>query len=449
MSDENLLQVCLLRLNWSPERLAREINRVAGPRSISSKAPYGWLHGSCPRGQLPHLVADILSKHLQIDISAEQLWPGQPTRPRIDMAASRGLEHPWTQDGTRQSAAAMTRRDSLTDLLLLQPLSPESINAHAMDWLINSGESLQPCSDGEQITPEMLDALDVRIGDLRRMDDTRGGTVVLDWAAHDLRWASELVRRGAYDRANGVRLHSILAELAQLAGWLACDAGRHAEAHRYWLLGLHAAQTADDRPIGANIISCLSYQAVWTKRGDDALSLIKVARRAVQGVRSGTLQALLATRQARALALLHDRAGCARALDAAAMFIQAANPDDDPAWSYWVTPAVLTADAGRAWLDLGDPHRAEISLMEGLDLFGDTQPRNRMLHHSSLAEARLARGELVGAAEAADLALDLAPTLNSRRSFDRLRGLHSSFGREKLVVAREVADRIRSVIPHA
>jgi len=295
----------------------------------------------------------------------------------------------------------------------------------------------------------MLDALDVRVGDLRRMDDTRGGTVVLDWAGHDLQWACELVRRGAYDHDNGVRLHSILAELAQLAGWLALDAGRHGEAHRYWILGLHAAQTADDRQIGANIVSCLSYQAVWTNRGQDALSLIKVARRAVRGVASGALQALLATRQARAHAVLHDRYGCDQALEAAAAHILTADPDDDPPWSYWVTPAVLAGDAGRAWLDLGDPQRAEASLVKGLNLFGDAQPRNRMLHHSSLAEARLARGELPGAAEAAHAALNLASTMRSRRGLDRLLSLQATFSQERAVVAGEVADRIRSVMPHA
>lgn len=449
MSDKRLLHICLSRLNWSPERLSREINRAAGAGTISSKAPYGWLQGSCPRGRLPHLVAEILSKNLQVDITAEQLWPDHTIRPQLTVAANRGLLQPWTQDGTRQSAAAMASRDPLSDILVLQPLSAEAISRHSLDWLINSGEPLQPRNEGEPITPEMLDALEVRVGDLRRMDDTRGGTVVLDWAGHDLRWACELVRRGAYDFVNGVRLHSVLAELAQLAGWLACDAGRHAEAQRYWLLGLHAAQTADDRQIGANIVSCLSYQAVWTRRGGDALSLIKVARRAVQGIRSGPLQALLATRQARALALLHERSAAERALEAAAAYIQTTDPVHDPAWSYWVTPAVLAADAGRTWLDLDDPHRAENSLLEGLALFGDEQPRNRMLHHSSLAEARLSRGEPAGAAEAAHVALDLAATLNSRRGMDRLHGLQASFSREPLVVAREVADRIRSVMPGA
>lgn len=449
MAAESLLAICLARLDWSPERLAREINRVAGAGTISPKAPYGWIQGSYPRGRLPQLVAQILSRNLRVDISAEQLWPGHMIREHYELPASDALAQPWTQDGARACATTMATTHRVDPLFLLQPLSAEAVNAHVMDWLISPGEGLQPRSTGETITPEMLDALRVRVGDLRRMDDTRGGTVVLDWAGHDLKWACELVRRGAYDHENGIRLHSILAELAQLTGWLACDAGRFAEADRYWLLGLHAAQTADDRLIGANIVSCLAYQAVWTNRGSDALSLIKIARRAVQGVTSGALQALLATRQARALALLDDRRACEAALDEATAYLRTATPDTDPAWSYWVTPAVLAADAGRAWLDLGEPDRAEISLVEGLQMFGNSQPRNRMLHHSSLAEARLTRGELSGAADAAHAALDLATTMKSRRGLDRLHGLQSAFAQEAVVVAREVADRIGSVMPHA
>jgi hypothetical protein len=449
MSSESLLLTCLARLNWSPERLAREINRVAGAGTISAKAPYGWLHGSCPRGYLPHLVAQILARQLQVDLTAQQLWPNHILRAPVSSAVSSDFTQPWTQDGTHACATALATRHPADDLAFLQPLNAPAVQAHVMDWLISSGEPLRPRRQGEPITPEMLDALAVRVGDLRRMDDTRGGTVVLDWAGHDLKWACELVRRGAYDYDNGVRLHSILAELAQLAGWLALDAGRHGEAHRYWILGLHAAQTADDRQIGANIVSCLSYQAVYTNRGQDALSLIKVARRAVQGVASGALQALLATRQARAFALLQDRQFCQQALEVASAHMLAAGRGEDPSWIYWVTPAVLAGDAGRAWLDLGDPDRAEASLAEGLALFGDAQPRNRMLHHSSLAAARLSRGELSGAAQAAHDALDLAASMRSRRGLDRLLTLQDAFNREQAVVAAEIADRIRSVMPHA
>lgn len=78
--------------------------------------------------------------------------------------------------------------------------------------------------------------------------------------------------------------------------------------------------------------------------------------------------------------MLGDAAACERALAEAVVSSEARDDAPDPSWSYWITPAVLAADAGRAWLDLGYPDRAEVCLLRGLHLFGDNQPRNRLSH---------------------------------------------------------------------
>jgi hypothetical protein len=336
----------------------------------------------------------------------------------------------------------------LTALRGVRMVDPPSLADHAAQWLIQPSGALEARTIGEPITAEMLEALEARVSDLRRMDDSRGGHVVLDWAGHDLRWATELLLRASYDLEAGRRLHVIVAELAQLAGWLACDAGRHAIAHRYWLTGLRAAHTAGDDALGANIVSCLSYQATWLDHAPDAVHLIHVALSGARHLEPGRLPALLHSREARALALAGDRPAAQRALDAA-QASYAEGPPDQPPWTYWISEAVLAADAGRAWLDLGEPTRAEVSLGAGLRMFGDAQPRNRMLHHASLAEARLRRGEVHGAADAAHAALDLAGTMASQRAIERFANLADSFGHFDAVAAREVADRIRTLSPRS
>ncbi|MEV4616769.1 hypothetical protein AB0K43_29875 [Kitasatospora sp. NPDC049258] len=284
------------------------------------------------------------------------------------------------------------------------------------------------------------------IARLCRLDDIQGGPLVLDWVAQDLRWAATLVRSGAYDNQTGVRLHEAFAELAQLAGWVATDLDRVALAQRYFLTGLRAAHTAGDRLLGANIVSCLSYQAAWHGADDDALRLVKVARTGAAGHESGAVQALLATRQARAHAKLGDVVGCERALEQAAASGSAIDGAIDPCWSYWVTPAVLAADAGRAWLELGRPTQAEEHLVRGLELFGQEQPRNRLLHNASLAEARLACEDIEGAAAAAHSAMNLSAHLDSQRARARLRVLHTGFGARDTAVAREVRDRVEDIL---
>lgn len=110
-----------------------------------------------------------------------------------------------------------------------------------------------------------------------------------------------------------------------------------------------------------------------------------------------------------------------------------------------MTPAVLAADAGRAWLELGRARRAADGLAEGLRLFGDAQPRNRALHLTSLATAYLHDHQPQEAIEAVDAAIDLMPVSDSRRVRQRLSGLLpvlQDAGR----AGHPTADRIRSVL---
>ncbi|AHH97244.1 hypothetical protein GCM10010174_27400 [Kutzneria viridogrisea] len=64
------------RLSWSPERLAREVNRLCGPGTVSAKAPYHWLRGAYPRRGIPEAVARVLSQHLSEPVEVGSIWPG-------------------------------------------------------------------------------------------------------------------------------------------------------------------------------------------------------------------------------------------------------------------------------------------------------------------------------------------------------------------------------------
>lgn len=441
MDEESVLGDCLKRLGWSPDKLAREINRVR-PNSINPKAPYGWLRGSTPRGSLPQIVASILSHHLRETITAEALWPAKATAPGADG----WLQQPWSQGGTWEGLGSFTAGPLRSGLGVSQPLSGQGLIGPAVDWLTTPDAPVTGRPSGEAISPQAMAVLADRVAQLRRLDDAQGGPLVLDWITQDLNWAAHLARNGTYEPAIGQRLHSMLAELAQLAGWLACDLGRNALGQRYLLFGLRAAHTANNRALGANIVSCLSYQATWRSAHDEALRLIKIARQGVGGPPGGTVHALLATRQARAHAQLGQLDDCARALDEAAALVEFAADSGTPSWAYWVTPAVLAADAGRAWLELGRPEVAERHLLRGLQLFGDEQPRNRLLHTLSLAEARLRQRDLDGAAEATRRALDLRSYLDSGRARQRMAGLRDEFEHSDSPLARDVTDEIGAVL---
>lgn len=437
MHEPSLLAECLYRLAWSPDRLAREINRVCGAGTISAKAPYNWLKGACPRHVLPRVVSDILTERLGEPVPLHALWPGKFPAPPP------GLDEYRKSDATTGPPPPGRAR---------QRHPPSSIAAvdqdpvtMALDWLLNPEAPPTAQLRGEGIDAVLLDLISERIAQFRRLDDDRGGRMLLDWAAQDLRWAVRLVGACSYDQDTGVRLHRLVAELGQIVGWMAVDLGDETHGRLYLLQALRSARSAGDRGLAAHIISCLSYQAAWHGRGEEALRLIQIARQGTAGQGPSPGQALLASRQARAHACLGDLTGCERALDETAAIREAmadahgsAETLEREPWAYWVTPAVLVGDAGRARLEVGRPAQAVLDLTRGLELFDESQPRNRLLHLTSLAQARLSLGECEGAAQSAEAALGLAAQVPSARCHARLAELRSRFQRHDASPARRI-----------
>lgn len=434
-----LLRSCLARLEWSPERLAREINRVAGADTVSAKAPYGWLKGSVPRGRVPQVAALALSRALGEHVSAASLWPTYQDR-TVVATAHHGLDVSWDADGARHCAQALSQP---TGAVLL-PVTGAMAISTVVDWLTAPLPNHPVQRSGEAVAPETVRVLAERVGQLRRLDDLQGGPLLLDWIAHDLRWAATLATAGSYDEQIGRGLFAVLAQLGQLGGWLAVDLDQRALGQRLLLAALHWAHAAADRELAANIVSCLSYLWLWTGAPNDALRLIRLARQGVGTDANSLVVALLASREGRALAQCGELDTCARILDEAhrAYAARTERSDPAPAWAYWISEAVITADAGRAWLEAGQPQAAEPLLDRGLSMLGNEQPRNRLLHGISLAQSRLDMDDVDGAVEATGSALDLARTVDSARVRQRLAQLRTELNDANSTSTRQLVARL-------
>jgi hypothetical protein len=57
--------------------------------------------------------------------------------------------------------------------------------------------------------------------------------------------------------------------------------------------------------------------------------------------------------------------------------VERLNRDDDPPWLYWVSPAEITAGAGRCLQKLGQVDHAVVMLDEGIALFDEAFVRDR------------------------------------------------------------------------
>jgi hypothetical protein len=78
-------------------------------------------------------------------------------------------------------------------------------------------------------------------------------------------------------------LFSAAAEVAELLGWSAYDAGRHGAAQEYFARGLRLAGEAAAPVLGARLMSSLSHQANYLGYFRDALQLARAAQSAAVG----------------------------------------------------------------------------------------------------------------------------------------------------------------------
>ncbi len=218
-------------------------------------------------------------------------------------------------------------------------------------------------------------------------------------------------------------MYRIVAELMELSGWVATDAGQHALAQRYLLAALHAAQAAGDREHGAYILALLGFNASLAGQHREAVTIFESAQVGLRNAASLTVQAIVGGFEARACAAAGDRAGFEETLSRAASRYDRTQPGDAPGWAYWMPDSVDLAETGRALTTVGRPRQAIEALTPKVEAMAD-YPRDVVLTQAYLAEAHTAAGNLDKAAAYAAQARDgLAAGVRSPRTAAVLAGI--------------------------
>ncbi|WP_256339881.1 MULTISPECIES: hypothetical protein [unclassified Streptomyces] len=122
-----------------------------------------------------------------------------------------------------------------------------------------------------------VDDLQQRVHGLRLADDVLAGGDLIRPALRELRSAVRLYRQGTHTSEVGRQLLRQIGELAQIAGWIASDAGQRSEAERIYRLGISAARQAEDHTLAGNITGSLAYQMSNTGRETEGLTLAQAA----------------------------------------------------------------------------------------------------------------------------------------------------------------------------
>jgi hypothetical protein len=342
----------------------------------------------------------------------------------------------WTRDDLNSLSA------SFDDAISGSVLADIEMLAH--EWLAADKPQLIVLNAGRRIGDSLVATTEHRVIQLRRADDFMSGRTSHTMVHQELQTTAKLLDEAALTEDQTRRLLTVTGELAQLAAWVAADAGLYKQAARYTEGGVLAAHAADNEPLAANIISTLSYQLANTGNPRQAALLGRTAYAGARHSATATTKALLLERVAWADAKSGDLVSCERALGQVEENFNHATPEDDPDWVYWLNREEIDVMAGRCYTELRQPARAEPLLRNATSDYDNTLIRENSLYLSWLAEDYILLNEIDLAAEIATHVLELGSRANSARTDDRLRHLARLLRRYKDVqAAADFLDRYK------
>ncbi|MFE0592374.1 transcriptional regulator [Micromonospora echinospora] len=391
-----------LARGWSQDQLAARLCAAAGVATLSRHEVSRWERQVRVPGKF---WLDWLA--VVLEIPRERLSGAAATSRRTDA-------YP-VPDGSRarRSLLALAQRWLADpDGSLLPPGPP---TAHTPTGEMPGGDEATRVSGPTRDDRAAPDDPAGWLAGLRRLDDLSGGADLAGLGASRLGRVARAVRLAGPSGRR--RLMPVLAEAAQLAGWLAADAGDPAGGLTAYRLGLRAATAAGDRMLAGHVLGSASHLLAGV--GDPSGALL-LARAACTGAGPGApagLRAVLLHRVALAAALDGRHATAGQALAAARRVADRHDPRREPPWLYWLDPTELAAMTGRTLAVLGRPLRAEPLLRGGCR---PGQPRATAVYGGWLARAYLDLGEVEQACAVAGEALLAAVRAGSVRAAGHL-----------------------------
>ena len=337
------------------------------------------------------------------------------------------------------AAALQITQDQLADLLRgsVTPVDPVARRDFAG---MATGLALSPLVRprmGSRVGASEVRQLLQRTARLRRLDDHLGGMDTYRVYVSEMEATVALVRRASFCTRTSRGLMGVVAEQAQMAGWAAFDAGRHADARRHYSSALDAARESQDAGLVGNTLAFMAYQDADV---DTATESYRIAREHA----TPKVRALLLERLAWTHAIAGNADGADRALNAAAAALHAAGRQAEPDWVFWIDGTEINIMAGRCWTELKRPDKAIPILESALAAYDDTHSRDKALYLTWLAHSHLDGGDVEAAATAVDRAVDLTAGIGSVRPGQRiasvLRRLHLHAGQPAVAA---VIERIR------
>lgn len=441
-----LLTSWFVRSGWSKGELARQVNRRArrlGAHHVSTDTSRvrRWLDGENPREPIPGILSELFSERFGVVVSVQDLGL-RTSRPA---PSATGVDLPWTGPQTvalisefSRSDLMLARRGFLGNSLALSA-GPALIEP-MQRWLVpappsrpDPGPAASPARGRRRLSRPELELLETTTVMFRQWDAQCGGGLRRKAVVGQLHEVTDLLQEPQPEETTR-RLFKVAAELAELAGWMSYDVGLQPNAQKYFVLALHAAKEAGDRPLGSYVLSSMSRQMIHLGRPEDALELIHLAQYGSRDCAGSRTQSMLYAMEARAYANMGRPGRCKRAVrmaeDAFADVDEWDEPDPD--WIRFFSEAELYAENSHSYRDLAyvaDRSRSYSSLAEPLmqravELFGQEggeHQRSYALNLIGMATVHLLQREPEQSTVLATEAIKAAKKVRSERLNTRIR----------------------------
>ena len=468
-----LLTSWFVRSGWSKGELARQVNRRArqlGANHISTDTSRvrRWLDGENPREPIPRILSELFSERFGCVVSVEDLG----LRAARQSPSVSGIDLPWTGP----QAVALLSEFSRSDLMLARrgflgsslSLSAGPALIEPMQrWLVPAPpapyQEPRPVPSsrarGRLSKPE-LDLLESTTVMFRQWDAQCGGGLRRKAVVGQLHEVTDLLQE-PHPEATTRKLFKVAAELAELAGWMSYDVGLQPTAQKYFVLALHAAKEAGDRPLGSYVLSSMSRQMIHLGRPDDALELIHLAQYGSRDCASPRTQSMLYAMEARAYANMGQPGKCKRAVRMAEdTFAESDEWDEpDPDWIRFFSEAELYGENSHSYRDLAyvagrSPTYASLAeplMQQAVDLFAKDAEHQRSyaLNLIGMATVHLLRQEPEQSAVYAEQAMRIAKKVRSERVNTRIRKTVDTAARDfgELAEVVDLTDKLAVELP--
>ncbi|MFE1950634.1 MULTISPECIES: transcriptional repressor NsdA [Streptomyces] len=442
-----LLGSWFVRSGWSKGELARQVNRRArqlGANHISTDTSRvrRWLDGENPREPIPRILSELFSERFGCVVAVEDLG----LRAAHQSPSVSGVDLPWTGPQTvaligefSRSDLMLARRGFLGSSLALA--AGPSLVEPMQRWLVptpGGAAKPEPVADldarrrGNRLSKPELDLLESTTVMFRQWDAQCGGGLRRKAVVGQLHEVTDLLQEPQPEAVTR-RLFKVAAELAELAGWMSYDVGLQPTAQKYFVLALHAAKEAGDKPLGSYILSSMSRQMIHLGRPEDALELIHLAQYGSRDCASPRTQSMLYAMEARAYANMGQPSKCKRAVRMAEdTFTDADDWDEpDPDWIRFFSEAELHGENSHSFRDLAyvagrSPTYATMAeplMKRAVELFGKDPEHQRSyaLNLIGMATVHLLQKEPEQSTVLAEQALGIARKVRSERVNTRIR----------------------------